>query len=77
MASYRHETCTETSMESPFKKSQNEVVGTLIKFVVLVWSAGLLTASYAGLMEKMEPTYVARILTGTLATFHINRERKE
>jgi hypothetical protein len=49
----------------------------IIKFIVLVWSAGLLTASYAGLMEKMDPTYVASILSGTLATFSITREKKQ
>ena len=48
-----------------------------IKFLVLVWSAGLLTASYAGWMEKLDPTYVASILSGTLATFSITREKKE
>ena len=48
-----------------------------IKFLVLIWSAGLLTASYAGLMEKMDPTYVASILSGTLATFSITREKKQ
>tara|TARA_B100000530_G_scaffold296450_1_gene215282 strand:+ start:296 stop:406 length:111 start_codon:yes stop_codon:yes gene_type:complete len=36
-----------------------------------------LTASYAGWMEKMDPTYVASILSGTLATFSITREKKE
>ncbi len=48
-----------------------------IKFIVLVWSAGLLTASYAGWMPKMDPTYVASILSGTLATFSITREKKQ
>jgi hypothetical protein len=48
-----------------------------VKFIVLVWSAGLLTASYAGWMQKMDPTYVASILSGTLATFSITREKKQ
>ena len=48
-----------------------------VKFIVLVWSAGLLTASYAGWMPKMDPTYVASILSGTLATFSITREKKQ
>ena len=48
-----------------------------IKFLVLIWSAGLLTASYAGWMPKMDPTCVASILSGTLATFSITREKKE
>ena len=57
--------------------SNNEKKDGIIKFLVLVWSAGLLTASYAGLMEKMDPTYVASILSGTLATFSITREKKQ
>ena len=48
-----------------------------VKFIVLVWSAGLLTASYAGWMPKMDPTYVASILSGTLATFSITREKNK
>jgi hypothetical protein len=28
-------------------------------------------------MEKMDPTYVASILSGTLATFSITREKKQ
>jgi hypothetical protein len=55
----------------------NERKAGFIKFIVLVWSAGLLTASYAGWMPKMDPTYVASILSGTLATFSITREKKQ
>jgi hypothetical protein len=29
------------------------------------------------MMEKMDPTYVASILSGTLATFSINREKRQ
>ena len=35
-----------------------------------------LTASYAGWMEKMDPTYVASILSGTLATFFNYTQKK-
>ncbi len=55
----------------------NEKKEGFIKFIVLCWSAGLLTASYAGWMPKMDPTYVASILSGTLATFSITREKKQ
>ena len=48
-----------------------------VKFIVLVWSAGHLTASYAGWMQKMDPTYVASILSGTHETFSITREKKQ
>tara|TARA_A100001201_G_scaffold595_1_gene1557 strand:- start:349 stop:525 length:177 start_codon:yes stop_codon:yes gene_type:complete len=58
-------------MDSNHKKSE------FIRFVILVWSAGLLTASYAGWMQKMDPTYVASVLSGTLASFSITREKKE
>ena len=71
MDSNSTKTDSKTDMDPHHKKSE------FIKFIVLVWSAGLLTASYAGLMEKMDPTYVASILSGTLATFSINRERKQ
>ena len=57
-------------------EQDNEKKAGFIKFVVLCWSAGLLTASYAGWMPKMDPTYVASILSGTLATFSITREKK-
>jgi hypothetical protein len=58
-------------------EQDNEKKAGFIKFIVLVWSAGLLTASYAGWMPKMDPTYVASILSGTLATFSITREKKQ
>lgn len=61
----------------PVKKSRSEAVGILIRLIVLGWSAGLLTASYAGLLDKFDPTYVASILSGTLTTFHITREKRE
>tara|TARA_Y100001938_G_C7911880_1_gene340042 strand:+ start:437 stop:619 length:183 start_codon:yes stop_codon:yes gene_type:complete len=59
------------------EQSNEDKKAGFIKFVVLVWSAGLLTASYAGWMPKMDPTYVASILSGTLATFSITREKKQ
>jgi|TARA_Y100001937_G_scaffold35196_1_gene50517 hypothetical protein len=38
----------------------------------------MLSANYAGWLEKMDPTYIASILSGTLASaFHINREKKD
>jgi len=58
-------------------EQDNERKAGFIKFVVLCWSAGLLTASYAGWMPKMDPTYVASILSGTLATFSITREKNK
>ena len=39
----------------------------IVKALVLVWSAGVLTASYMGMLQKMDPTFVASLLSGTLA----------
>jgi|TARA_X000001388_G_C2187911_1_gene106337 hypothetical protein len=62
-------------MDSPNK--EKDKLGYLIRFLILAWTAALLTASYMGKMEKMDPTYVASILSGTLATFAIEREKKQ
>ncbi len=62
-------------MDSPNK--EKDKLGYLIRFLILVWTAALLTVSYMGKMEKMDPTYVASILSGTLATFAIEREKKQ
>lgn len=56
---------------------KNERWNGLVRFLILVWSAGLLTASYAGWMSKMDPTYVASILSGTLTAYAITREKKQ
>ena len=48
-----------------------------VQFLVLCWACAMLTANYAGWMEKMDPTYIASILSGTLASaFSISREKK-
>lgn len=45
----------------------------IVKALVLVWSAGVLTASYMGMLQKMDPTFVASLLSGTLASYGISR----
>ena len=45
----------------------------IVKFVVLLWAGGVLTMSYMGKMEKMDPTFVASLLSGTLASYGIQR----
>lgn len=64
-------------MEEMLKRAKGDFLGCFVRLGVLVWSGGLLTASYLGLVDKMDPTYVASILSGTLTTFHITREKKE
>jgi hypothetical protein len=49
----------------------------IVKALVLVWSAGVLTASYMGMLQKMDPTFVASLLSGTLASYGISRPKEQ
>ena len=37
-------------------------MGQVIRIAILGWSAALLTASYAGALSKMDPTFIATVL---------------
>ena len=49
----------------------------IVKALVLVWSAGVLTASYMGLLQKMDPTFADSLLSDTLASYGISRIDKD
>ena len=57
------------------KEEQLMYLATLIRVIVLVWSAGILTLNYVKIPEgydageKIDPTFIASVFTGTLATF--------
>lgn len=51
-------------------------MSTVIRVAILSWSAALLTASYAGLLAKMDPTFIATVFTASAATFGINTMKK-
>ena len=57
------------------KKNENGM-GQLIRVVILSWSAALLTASYAGMFSKMDPTFIATVFTASAATFGISTMKK-
>lgn len=52
-------------------------MGTVIRVTVLSWAAALLTASYAGLLPKMDPTFIATVFTASAATFGVNTMKKD
>ena len=56
-------------------KKEN-AMGQLIRIMILSWSAALLTASYAGMLAKMDPTFIATVFTASAATFGINTMNK-
>ena len=57
-------------------KNKENRMSTLIRILILSWSAALLTASYAGALSKMDPTFIATVFTASAATFGINTMKK-
>jgi hypothetical protein len=57
-------------------KQKENKMSTLIRILILSWSAALLTASYAGALSKMDPTFIATVFTASAATFGINTMKK-
>ena len=59
-------------MDNKKEKTMSQV----IRVAILSWSAALLTASYAGMLAKMDPTFIATVFTASAATFGINTMKK-
>ena len=64
------------------KEEQLQYLATLIRVIVLVWSAGILTLNYVKIPgydagEKIDPTFIASVFTGTLATFGVQAAGKK
>ena len=51
-------------------------MSTIIRITILGWSAALLTASYSGLVAKMDPTFIATVFTAAAATFGVDTLKK-
>jgi hypothetical protein len=62
-------------MPEPQKKKEH-CMSTIVRITVLSWSAALLTASYAGLLAKMDPTFIATVFTAAAATFGVDTLKK-
>lgn len=58
-----------------------EVLGALVRVGVLIWSGAILTLTYVqvpGLpQQKIDPTFIASIFTGALATFGVQSQRRD
>ena len=64
------------------KEEQLMYLATLIRVIVLVWSAGILTLNYVKIPgydagEKIDPPFIASVFTGTLATFGVQTGGKK
>ena len=58
------------------KEEQLLLLSTFVRLGILVWSAGILTLNYVEIPgykqeQKIDPTFIASVFTGTLATFGV------
>jgi len=60
------------------KEEQLAILSTFVRLGILVWSGGILTLAYIKLPpafgipeQKLDPTFIASVFTGTLATFGV------
>ena len=64
-----------------FKDGLDDTTTTLIKIVVLGWSGAILTLNYVSIpgipQQKIDPTFIASVFTGVLASFNISTTSKK
>ena len=65
------------------KQEQLEILSTFVRLGILVWSGGILTLAYIQLPpalgipeQKLDPTFIASVFTGVLATFGVQAAKK-
>ena len=63
--------------EKDHDEDKSEVLGNLVKVVVLIWSASLLTFSYVRLPNgqkilDFDPTFISSVFSGSLAAFGLS-----
>ena len=65
------------------KEEQLEILSTFVRLGILVWSGGILTLAYIQLPpalgipeQKLDPTFIASVFTGVLATFGVQAAKK-
>ena len=66
------------------KEEQIAILSTFVRLAVLTWSAGILTLAYVQLParlgipeQKLDPTFIASVFTGVLATFGVQAGAKK
>jgi len=83
----------EEKKKGPFAKlkdaaadheGQLEAISTMVRLGILVWSGGILTLAYIKLPaalgipeQKLDPTFIASVFTGVLATFGVQTAKKQ
>ena len=79
----------EPKKKGPFGKLKEKVedseehlaiLSTFVRLGILVWSGGILTLNYVTIpnlpQQKIDPTFIASVFTGVLATFGVQTAKK-
>ena len=65
----------------PDAEEQAAIISTFVRLGVLVWSGGILTLNYVAIpgmpQQKIDPTFIASVFTGVLASFGIQTASKK
>ena len=65
----------------PDQDEQAAIISTFVRLGVLVWSGGILTLNYVAIpgvpQQKIDPTFIASVFTGVLASFGIQTASKK
>ena len=65
----------------PDQDEQAAIISTFVRMGVLVWSGGILTLNYVAIpgvpQQKIDPTFIASVFTGVLASFVIQTASKK
>ena len=65
----------------PDHDEQMAIISTFVRLGVLVWSGGILTLNYVAIpgvpQQKIDPTFIASVFTGVLATFGVQTAKSK
>ena len=65
----------------PDQEEQAAIISTMVRIGVLIWSGGILTLNYVAIpgvpQQKIDPTFIASVFTGVLASFGIATASKK
>ena len=65
----------------PDAEEQAAIISTMVRITVLAWSGGILTLNYVSIpgipQQKIDPTFIASVFTGVLASFGIQTASKK
>ena len=64
------------------KEEQMAILSTFVRLGILIWAGGILTINYVEIpglskQEKIDPTFIASVFTGVLATFGVEAGQKK